>query len=401
MRALRPFAWLFVGAWISALQGTPANALNLTIACMDVGRAVEACEAEAGRFAEASGHSVRVVLAEAAGRTSLERYQALFEVESGRVDVVQFPVAWFHALADDLAPIEATFDTDGLLEAVAEVGRVGDLYLALPQHIAITLVYKRNDVIAGQPEVWGDLRDTLLQAASDSPTGLSVAGAGTALFPFFLDWTFSFGATSLEDRERIAIALEAMDEGLGAVASRDIAEVNAEAAVDDFISGNSAVLLARSTRLDELIVSPVGELISTSARPRDAEADRPTPLLASAWLIGVSRHSRNPLAAAELANAIAAPDAQRRAALDYGLSPAFEALYDEADVRAASPANAVIANRIGMLRGVPIEDYGPAYLELADEVSESVRAMIRGELDASQATRAIVQDALRARRQRQ
>jgi multiple sugar transport system substrate-binding protein len=396
---------LLVALLAAALAGAglvpaAARADNLTLACLDIGRVVEACRAAAARFGEMTGHEVRVVAANPAGRDALERYGALFGVASGRLDVIDFPEAWVPALATHLAALDQPAEAPRFIPQLLASGRSGGRLVGLPHHLAITLLFVRSDVVAADETMaWGDVREALLMGPADGVSGLSLGGAGPTMFPFILDWLYSYGATALDDRGVLIPALQAMNGTLGAVGSPTVAATTPAEALTDFTSGNSAALVAPSTALPAVSGSTLADAISTLARPSAAGLSQTPAVLASVWYVGVSRHSANPGPAADLAAFLVAEETQRLAALEFGLAPTLTTLYADSEILAASPVFGKIAEAIPSMRLPPVSRYGLAYLDLADEVSEAVRAMLRGDTEPDAAAAAITRAARRASRQ--
>lgn len=379
-----------------SLVPSAAGAVTLTLACLDIGNMLAACEASARRFEAQTPHTVRVVGAEAAGRATLERYRALFSVTSPRLDVLQFPDAWVPALADDLATLEGATAPDALPAAVSGGIDTGRL-VGLPQHVALTLLLLRRDITINEPQLWSELREALISGPVDGPRNLALGGAGPSLFPLFLDWATSFGAADLTDRDALERALEVMNESIGSVASAEVAVSTPAQAADDFAAGEAAALVTRSITLDpEVLLGPVSD-VATLLRPRGASSPDDPPLVVTTWYVGVSRHTRRLEPALALARHLGSPQEQRRAAIDFGLAPASLPLYDDPMVQATGPVVRRIAERIDRLQPPPVAAYGLAYLQLADDVAAAVRQMLSGELTPQGTSEAIARAVTRAR----
>ena len=376
----------------------PARAADLTLVCLSIGRAVEACAASAARFSEKTGHAVRVVSADATGRYALERYRSLFDVQSTRVDVLQFPESWVPALGTDLAtlptPPAGTF-VPAVLEGGTDAGRL----VGLPQHLAITLLFLRTDVLADDPQAWSDLRESLLAAPGDGANGLAFGGAGPTLFPLFLDWLYSFGASGLDDHDTLVQALTIMNDSIGTIASPSAASTSPQEAIADFTGGLAAALVARSTALTTVSGSAIADHVATVLRPRGSTGPAHPPLMVTTWYAGVSRHSRNVEAATELAQFLTSEAEQRRAAIDYGLAPTVPSFYRDPEMQEVGPILRRVAENLDNLVPPPVDRYGLNYLDLADEVAAAVRRMLNGEADPETTARVIEQASRRASRQ--
>ncbi|UOM34468.1 extracellular solute-binding protein [Acuticoccus sp. I52.16.1] len=366
--------------------------------CLSVGEAVEACADSAARFSEATGHNVRVVSADSTGRYALERYRALFDVQSGRIDVLQFPDSWIPALGADLSTMPEP-EEGAVIPAVLDAGRDAGRLVGLPQHLAITLLFLRGDVVADDPHAWSDLRQSLLAAPADGANGLAVGAAGPTLFPLFLDWVYSFGAESLDDHEPLVEALTLMNGAIGTIAPASVVSASPQEAIADFTGGTSAALIARSTALKSVNSSPIAQSVVTRLRPQAADAPPQAPMMVTTWFTGVSRHSRNQEAATQLAQFVASEPEQRRAAEEHGLAPTWQAVYTDPKVQEISPVVRRIAENIDVMVPPPIKRYGVNYLDLADDVATAVRKMLNGEADPETTARVIEASVRRASRQ--
>ncbi|WP_420393307.1 extracellular solute-binding protein [Acuticoccus sp.] len=392
-----PLPIIVLAVFLAAVP-TPSTAVNLTLSCLDVGSAVEACRASARRFEAASGHVVRVVAADASGRMALGRYQALFDIDSPRLDVLQFPDAWVPAMAPDLATLPEPGEGAAIpevLDAARDAGRL----VGWPHHMALTLLFLRSDLLPTDPSAWSELREALLVAPPDGTLGLAFGGAGPTLFVLFLDWVASFGPGGVEDGPQVRAALAALNDAIGTIAPPSVASTSPQEAVAAFTSGDAAALLARSTALPAVRSSPIAQDVAAVLRLRAAGAPSRTPLVVTTWFVGVSRHSSNGEAALDLARFLALKDEQRAAALDFGVPPASPSLYEEAAVAAIGPVFARIGRELGRLVPPPVARYGSAYLELSDEVAGAVRALLRGEAGEAETAALIERAVARAGRQ--
>ncbi|MEM7692966.1 MAG: extracellular solute-binding protein [Pseudomonadota bacterium] len=369
----------------------PVAAAPITLVCLDLGRAVDACRAGAERFAEGSGHEVRVVAADATGRRSLERLLALFSVDSPSVDVIQFADGWAPALADHLTTVPAEDAIPPSLESARVRGRL----VGIPHHLAVTVVFLRNDVVGGPVSDWSALKDQLLKAPADGTSGLSFGAADPALFPFFVDWLNGAG-TRLGDREGVAAALTALQDVFGAVAVPGVASLGVRDAVAEFTDGNSAALVTRSTRVGDVRRSDVADRVAPAQRVSVGEAQ--APVLVSTWHLGVSRHSAEQEAALALATFLTTEAEQRKAAIAFGLAPTRAALYEDAAVLRDRPVFSEIARLLPAMVPPPLTRFGANYLDTSDAVSEAVRGFLRGEMDAGAAASAIVRAVRRGER---
>lgn len=377
-----------------------AEGASLTLACLDVGRMVEACRDNATAFSTETGHDVRVVSAPSVDRLALDEYRALFAVESPRLDVLQFPDAWVAALANDLIPLERPEAEASYIPASLGGSMAGGRSVGWPQHIAITVLFFRSDLVEAGTPVWAALREQLVAAPADGAKRVSLGGADPALFSFFLDWFYGTGGTRLDDREAVQRALTLLVDFLGPVAVPGSARMPASSATQSFTGGDTAALIARSTQSPRVDQSEISDRVIETPLPTYREGPEDAAVLATTWYVGSSRHSLEREAAQDLAAFLASEEVQRANAVKYGLAPAVVDLYRDPSVTATGPIFSQIAELVDRLEGPPSQLYGTAYLDLVDSVAESIRSLLVGQGDVATATQQIQRAVVRANRAR-
>ncbi len=377
-----------------------AQAASLTLVCLDVGRMVEACQANASAFAGATGHAVRVVSAPSTNKQALEEYRALFAVESPRIDVLQFPDAWVPALAPDLVQIDTPAEPEPFIEAAREGALSDGRRVGWPQHVAITVLFFRSDLVDANAPFWSSMREQLVAAPNDGPRQVALGGADPALFSFFLDWFYGTGGERLDDREAVTRALTLLAEFLGPVAAPGTAQMPVGEATQSFADGETAALIARSTQSTDERASELSDKIDATPMPALRAGPQDAAVLVTTWYVGTSRHSREVDAARDLAAYLASEPVQRDNALTYGLAPTRSDLYADPEVVATGPLFAQLGGLIGRLKGPPTRLFGPSYLDLVDTITENVRALLIGDSDVETVTHQIERAVLRANRLR-
>ena len=378
-----------------------AQAASLTLACLDVGRMVEACRDNATEFGQATGHEVRVVTAPSVDRLALDEYRALFSVGSSRLDVLQFPDAWVPALQDDLVPVDADSEGSSSFVPAALVGSVaGGQSVGWPQHLAITVLFFRSDLLEEGTPVWAALRDQLVNAPADGAKRVSLGGADPALFSFFLDWFYATGSSALDDREAVQKSLTLLMDFIGPVALPGTARMRTTSARQSFTAGDTAAFIGRSTQSPHLGQSDIADRIAETPLPTFRDSPEDASVLVSTWYVGTSRHSEEREAARELAAYLASEPVQRANAVKYGLAPAIAELYNDPTVTSTGPLFVQIAGLLGRMQGPPTQKFGATYLDLVDSIAESIRSLLLGNGDITTATQQIQRAVQRANRAR-
>lgn len=377
-----------------------AQAASLTLVCLDAGRMVEACQANASAFAEANGHTVRVVSAPSTTKQALEEYRALFAVKSPRIDVLQFPDAWVPALAADLAPIEMPAGPEPFIRPSREGALSDGRRVGWPQHLAITVLFFRSDLVDVDAPFWANMREQLVAAPNDGSRQVALGGADPALFSFFLDWFYGTGGERLDDREAVARALTLLAEFLGPLTAPGTAQMPVSEATQSFADGETAALIARSTQSPDVHESELSDKIDTTPLPTVRAGPEDAAVLVTTWYVGTSRHSQALEPARELAAYLASDAVQRENALTYGLAPTRSDLYTDPQVVATGPLFVQLRGLISRLKGPPAQLFGASYLDLVDTITENVRALLIGDSDVETVTHQIERAVRRANRLR-
>ena len=383
-----------------------ARAAEVSISCSAVGLELRLCRDGAGRWARATGNTVRLVSTPNSAGERLALYQQLLAARSPDIDVLQIDVVWPGILARhllDLRPYAGDRPAENFASIVANDTVRGRL-VAMPWFADVGLLYYRRDLLARYgvevPRSWAALaaaarriQDAERAAGKARMWGFVWQGrAYEGLTCDALEWIASRGGgrivepdgTISIDNPRAAGALAAAARWVGGISPRGVLNYAEEEARGVFQSGNAVFMrnwpYART--LAESEGSPVRGLVGVAALPAGVGA------LGGAQL-AVSRYSRHPQLAASLVMALTGRAEQKRRALAGGFNPTLPALYRDADIRRANPYYAVMAQALARAVARPAAVTGTRYNRVSSAFSSAVHAVLAGQADARTALRSL------------
>jgi trehalose/maltose transport system substrate-binding protein len=162
-----------------------------------------------------------------------------------------------------------------------------------------------------------------------------------------LEWVASFGGGTIIDAEGkvtidnpdAAAALELAASWIDTIAPKGVLNYQEEEARGVFQSGNAVFMrnwpYAYKLAQDEK--SPVKDKVGIAVLPKGAGANARSAATLGGWNLAVSKFSKHPKQAAELALYLTSPEEQKRRAISAGLQPTVVSVYQDKDVIAANP----------------------------------------------------------------
>ncbi|MCK2184547.1 ABC transporter substrate-binding protein [Halomonas getboli] len=409
IRLLTPHRPLIAGLLLggSALAAGPALATEIAIACGS-GDAADYCPTAARLWAETTGNSVKVVSTPNGTTEKLSLYQQLLGSESSDVDVLMVDIVWPGMLGNHLADLSEYLPedaTDGFFPALIDNNTVDGRLVALPWYTDAGLLYYRKDLLEKYdrevPTTWQQLTETarFIQTAereggNDDFWGYSFQGrAYEGLTCNALEWVASYGGGTLVDGQgdvtidnpRAAAALDMAASWIGTIAPEGALNHTEEETRGIFQSGN-ALFLRNWPYVWSLANgegSEVAGKIGMAPLPRGPEGEPAATL--GGWNFAVSRYSEHPRLAADLAAFITSPAQQKAHALEKGMNPTREALYQDEEVLARNPSMSDLYETLANGVPRPATVTGDAYARVSNAFFNRTHQVLSGELDGASA----------------
>ncbi|MFW6345224.1 MAG: ABC transporter substrate-binding protein [Halomonas sp.] len=403
--AHRLFGGLLLGT--TALGATPALAEEITIAC-GPGDAADYCPVLTERWAEETGHEVDIVSTPNDATEKLSLYQQLLGSQSDDIDVLMIDIVWLGLLADHLVDLSEYLPedaTEGFFPALIDNNTIDGELKALPWFTDAGLLYYRQDLLEQYghevPETWQELTEIAREvqaaereAGNDDFWGYSFQGrAYEGLTTNALEWVASHGGgTIANDQGEVTInnaqAAAALD-----LAASWIDDISPEGTLNHteeetrgiFQSGNALFLrnwpyvwsLANGEDSD------VAGKVGMAPLPHGPDGESAATL--GGWNWAVSRYSEHPEIAADLVAYLTAPEQQKAHAIEMGMNPTLEALYEDEEVLDANPSMSEPYETLTNGVPRPAAVTGSDYSRVSNAFFNRVHSVLSGDLDGQAA----------------
>ncbi|MDI5892714.1 ABC transporter substrate-binding protein [Halomonas rhizosphaerae] len=411
----RLLAGLLLGG--SALTAQQALAAEISIAC-GPGDAADYCPVLAERWAEETGHEVNVVSTPNDATEKLSLYQQLLGSQSTDIDVLMIDIVWPGLLADHLVDLSEYLPadaTEGIFPALIENNTVDGKLMAIPWFTDAGLLYYRKDLLEQYghevPETWQELTETSREvqaaereAGNDGFWGYTFQGrAYEGLTTNALEWVASHGGgTIVDDEGNVTInnprAAEALD-----LAASWIDDISPEGTLNHteeetrgiFQSGNALFLrnwpyvwsLANGEGSEVAGKVGMAPLPRGPEGPGDAAPGGESRSVATlgGWNWAVSRYSEHPDVAADLVAYLTAEAQQKEHAIEIGMNPTIEALYEDEEVLASNPSMGELYETLTNGVPRPATVTGSDYPRVSNAFFNRVHSVLSGDLDGQAA----------------
>ncbi|MFD1255063.1 putative ABC transporter-binding protein precursor [Devosia equisanguinis] len=339
-----------------------AQAADLAIVSGDTGTGLAFLRSQLDKFEAATGHKVTVVPMPSSTSDQFGQYRLWLAAGNTDIDVYQTDVIWAPQLADQFLDL-----TDAAKDIVAqhfpsiiESQTVDGKLVALPAFTDAPALFYRKDLLEKHgksvPTTWAELETTAkeimdaerAEAGNQDMWGFVFQGnAYEGLTCDALEWVMSNGGGQIIEadgsisinNEQAAAAIDRAAGWVGTIAPDGVLAYQEEESRGVWQLGNSVFMRnwPYAYALGNGDDSAVKGKFDVAPLPAgDGEGARSAATLGG-WNVAVSKYSPDPEAAIELAKFLASPEVQKERAIEQSNLPTIEALYDDADVLAASP----------------------------------------------------------------
>ncbi|WP_280553847.1 ABC transporter substrate-binding protein [Halomonas sp. 25-S5] len=391
----------------SALAAQNTLAAEIAIAC-GPGDASDYCPIAAQAWAEKTGNTVQVVSTPNSATEKLSLYQQLLGSQSSDIDVMLIDIVWPGMLDDhlvDLAEHLPEDATDGFFPALVDNNTVEGRLVAMPWFTDAGLLYYRKDLLEKYghevPETWQQLTETATEiqaaereAGNDDFWGFSFQGrAYEGLTCNALEWVASHGGGTIVDDQgevtidnpRAAAALDLAASWVGTISPEGALNHTEEETRGIFQSGNALFLrnwpyvwaLANGEG------SEVAGKIGMAPLPHGPEGESKATL--GGWNLAVSRYSEHPELAADLVAFITSREQQKAHAIQMGMNPTIEALYQDEEVLASNPSMSELYETLTNGVPRPATVTGDSYARVSNAFFNRTHQVLSGDLDGASA----------------
>lgn len=335
-----------------------ALAVELAIVSGAVGDDIKMLRSNLDRFEEQTGHTVKIVEMPPSTTDQFGQYRLWLSAGNADIDVYRTDVIWAPQLANHLLDLsEAASEVAGShFPSIIESQTVNDKLVAIPMFTDAPALYYRKDLLekygAEPPETWDDLtttaqmvQDKEREAGNSDFHGFVFQGAAyEGLTCNALEWVKSFGGGQIVEADgEISInnpdaikAIETAKSWIGAISPEGVLGYKEEDARGIWQTGSAAFMrnwpyaYSLSNNDDSAVKGKFGVV------PLPSGGDGSAATLGG-WNLAVSKYSRHPDEAIELAMFLASEESQKRRATELSRLPTIEALYDDAEIAEAQP----------------------------------------------------------------
>jgi trehalose/maltose transport system substrate-binding protein len=351
---------LAAAAAAAMLASNVALAADLSFVSGATGKDIEVLQEFLKPFEAKSGHKVTVVPMPSSTTDQFGQYRLWLAAGNSDIDVYQTDVIWAPQLAEQFLDLtEAAKDVAPLhFPSIIESQTVNGKLVALPVFTDAPALYYRKDLLEkyGQkvPTTWAEMAaaakvvvDGERAAGNNDLQGFVFQGnAYEGLTCDALEWVKSHGGGQIVEpdgsisinNDKAAAALDQIKSFIGTISPEGVLGYQEEDSRGVWQTGNAVFMRnwPYAYGLGNGDDSKVKGLFDVTTLP-SAGGDTKSAATLGGWNVAVSKYSKNPEAAIELAMFLGSAEAQKIRALKSSQLPTIVSLYDDADIKAAQP----------------------------------------------------------------
>jgi trehalose/maltose transport system substrate-binding protein len=396
-------------ALMFAMISSSSLAETLAIACGSIGNEQKICQSLSDEWGKKTGNTVKVIPMPPSDSDRLALYQQLFGARSPDIDLFEIDTIWPGILGSDfidLKPYSHGAEAADFPSTIENDTRDGKL-VALPLYVDAGLLYYRRDLLdkyhAAVPRTWSEMTATAKRiedaerAAGDKAMwGYVFQGkAYEGLTCNALEWISSNGGgTFIDPKGEITVdnpkAAGALDQAaawIRTIAPEGVLNYTEEESRGVFQSGHAVFMrnwpyaLALANSPDSAVRGKVG----VAPLPQGEGDGAHHAAALGGWQIAVSRFSRHPKLAADLAVFLAGREGVKVWALEGGYTPAIPSLYQDPDVKRANPNFSLLLPIFQDAVARPSAVTGSKYDGVSNAIWNAVTQVITGDEHGAEA----------------
>jgi trehalose/maltose transport system substrate-binding protein len=382
----------------------PKAGVTIAISCGAVGQELELCKKAAEEWATKTGNKVNVVSTPNSATDRLALYQQILGAGASDIDVFQIDVIWPGILGSHFIDLKA--HSKGAeanhFEAIVQNNTIGGKLVAMPWFTDAGVLYYRKDLLekhgAQPPTTWAELTETAKKiqdaerkAGNKQMWGYVFQGkAYEGLTCNALEWVTSFGGGTIVDASgkvdinnpKAVTAIQTAAGWIGTITPEGVLNYAEEEARGVFQSGNAVFMrnwpyawaLAQA---DDNLKDKVG----VAALPKGGDDGRHAAALGG-WQLAVSKYSKNPEIAADLALYLTSKEVQKQRAIQGSMNPTIAELYKDQEVLTATPFFGQLYDTFVNAVPRPSTATGAKYNQVSNEFFNAVYTVLSGKAPA-------------------
>lgn len=320
----------------------------------------------------------------------------MFSSKSSEIDVFDLDVIWpaEFAKAGYLQPLDRYIEQDNVkmdeyIQGAVEAGKSDGQTYAIPKFIDAGLLFYRKDLMPEPPKTWDELIQKAKEAKSQGKTEygyLMQAKQYEGLVCNFVEFVGAYGGKIIDENGQVVINSPETVKGLKKmieVAKSDFVPSNISTFTEleshtAFIQGQSVMIrnwpyqyaLAQDEKQSKIV-----DKVDVAPLPA---GDKGSAATLGGWMTGINKYSKHKKEAWEFVKFMTGPEGQKITAVYGGSAPTYLPVYDDEEVKKASPlfANKNFIN--GVSAAVP-RPVSPVYPEISDVIQIEVSKAIAGQ----------------------
>jgi trehalose/maltose transport system substrate-binding protein len=350
---------------ISALAGAtflagPAFAVELNYVSGSTGNDIEFLKQQFVAFEKATGNHVTLVPMPSSTTDQFGQYKLWLAAGSSDIDVYQTDVIWAPQLADQFLDLtDAAKDVvKAHFPSIIESQTVNGKLVALPYFTDAPALFYRKDLFEKYgktpPKTWDEMAATAKEiqdkeraAGNKDMFGFVFQGnAYEGLTCDALEWVKSSGGGQIVEADgtisinnpKAAAAIDRVKGWVGSISPGGVLAYQEEDSRGVWQLGNSVFMRnwPYAYALGNSADSKVKGKFDIVPLPAGSAADKSAATLGG-WNLAVSKYSKHPKEAVQLALFMASAETQKANAIQYSHLPTIASLYDDADVAKIQP----------------------------------------------------------------
>ena len=409
MKTRTTLVMLLIGLLVVSGVALAAEPVNITVATGAVGQELEISREAATRYMELHP-DIKITVLDTPDMVQdrLGLYLQFFEAQSPEVDVYQVDVIWPGDLAEhfvDLYEYGAKEVAESHFPEIVENNTVDGKLVAIPWFTDAGLLYYRTDLLEEYglkpPTTWDELEAaaTKVQAGERAKGNQDFWGfvwqgnAYEGLTCNALEWLASndggsiieFDGTISVNNPRAVEILEQAAGWVGTISPPGVIGFAEEDARTMFQAGN-ALFMRNWPYCYSLGNGPDSAIAGKfDVSPLPAGASGAGAATLGGWQLSVSKYSKHPEVAADVALFFASYEEQKVRAIEASMNPTIMSLYQDSEVLEASPFMGNLYDVFVNAVARPSTISAPRYNEVSTLFFNAVHSVLTGKSDASDA----------------
>ncbi|MFB5662401.1 ABC transporter substrate-binding protein [Alteribacillus sp. HJP-4] len=338
-----------------------------------------------------------------------DQYVTAFSSGSTEIDVFDADVIWpaefgaaGYAMELDRFIEADGIDLDEYFPSTVEAGQVGGKQYALPKFTDAGLLYYRSDIVDEPPSTWDELIEMAGEYQGEEGTEygyLMQANQYEGMVVNATEFIGAYGGQVIDENGDVVINSEESIAGLEKMAEivnaefvpNDILSFQETETANSYIQGSS--VFARNWPYMQAMTSDEEEsdVVDNVEFTTLPEGDAGSAAGLGGWMAMISANTEHPEESWEFVKFMSSEESQKFTATEGGRAPTREALYDDEEVKEASP---IFANEdfVETLQNAVPRPVSPIYPEISDIMQVEISKVLSGDISAEEAVQNMEED---------